>query len=283
MTEDRTLGEIYDLERDLEGCTLDSRQDFAEALQMSEISLPESLQYVQLDFSNIMEAHINAQRGPSPNLASSSHHDRFNNSLHLLGDNLRRLDLHLIADATLFLPPGAKAYTSWPNPEYLDVKFHPATPSGDWYFNNPSIPLQANPGSVSGYKITHPMYPPLCDRGNVATTCPHHEFNIRTDNDVLQYLPFPQHRTTPNDTHLEPFLSAFAMATTEMPALRAAAIWAPLGDLRARGITYGILGELSILYDPFPPGWTPKDPIPPRSESTTRRLYWHTDTWRPSP
>jgi len=249
---------------------------------MPGIALPGSIRYVQLDFLNSLTAQVQAQHGAAPNYAGDIQQDMFSNSLHILGSSLRRLDLRLKADAGLFCPSGAASYPPWPNLEYLNITFHPATPSGAWYFDGPSDPLQGETNIAAGYTITDSMYPPLREHEDVSETRPHGRVDISNEYETLRHASSP-FRNTPNNTHLEPFLSSFAKAATEMRELRAAAIWTPLGEDRAFGITYTMPGELTALYDTFPEDWTLTSPLYPRSTSACRRLHWHTDIWRPSP
>lgn len=114
-------------EHDFEGCARDSRRDFAYTLES--ISLSPSLKHVQLSFSNYLDGCGSEQCGGGPNfLIPPIKHNMFSNNLCLSTSNLRSLDLHRIADETLFW--SSHGNVSWPNLEYLNVMFQPTTPSG---------------------------------------------------------------------------------------------------------------------------------------------------------
>jgi hypothetical protein len=79
----------------------------------------------------------------------------------------------------------------------------------------------------------------------------------------------PTFRTVPNDHVIIPFLTAFAKATSQMHALRAAVLWTPIEN-RAWGLAYTRLNESRPLetlsgmpYMPF------------------RQIWWSVGDWRP--
>lgn len=141
-------------EHDFEGCARDARLVFAEVL--AEAKLPSSLREVQLDFFyDLREYLYGEEQGGGRDLAGPGRHDLFSKSLGVLAQDLKRLDLRIKADATLFQPLQDGA--PFPNLETLSIMFHPMTPSGSWYFRG----LAGRGANVTGYQVIDDMYPPL--------------------------------------------------------------------------------------------------------------------------
>ncbi|ORY17842.1 hypothetical protein BCR34DRAFT_464224, partial [Clohesyomyces aquaticus] len=195
----------------------DSRHDFAKALES--VTLPSTLRNAKLDFLFPLEfAERIDQREPVPNLASPAAHDPFSSSLRLLSHQLRKLELRVVADTTLFWPEDGAA--SFPYLESVCILFHMSSPSGGWYFKGPRGEGQDTKGS----QITEASYPPLEDTPSDEEIDEYAEeggFDISTCTCSL-------FRVVPNDEALVPFLTAFAKAASTMPAIKEACIWSPL-------------------------------------------------------
>lgn len=163
---------------DYPGCRRDARNDFASAIQ--DMELP-SLQHVQLDFINEIHQSVEEQRRPMPNLVSPSSFDPFSSSLRLLSYQSRKLELHVMADDTLFWPREDITQPSWPNLEILSVMFHMCSPSGTWYFQSPLEVGRDDKGYDFDTKNTYPPFATRKTTRNGATRrwtvrqtpCPH--------------------------------------------------------------------------------------------------------------
>ncbi|GKT88865.1 hypothetical protein Ct61P_06715 [Colletotrichum tofieldiae] len=68
-----------------------------------------------------------------PNLVRAGLEDPFSSSLRVLCRHLTQLQLSVIIDKSFFWPDDGQG-DIWPNMESLEVKFHPVTPTGSWYF-----------------------------------------------------------------------------------------------------------------------------------------------------
>ncbi|KAJ4356542.1 uncharacterized protein N0V89_004576 [Didymosphaeria variabile] len=253
--------EKWHFERDYDACIAATRKDFAAAAQ--ELTLPASLKNVQLDFLNPLWKHIAEQRGAGPEFIDPLQYDPFSTSLRTLATNLRRVDLRVMADQTLFC--GQSSITYWPNLEFLNTTFHLRTPSGSWYFRGPD----GQGESDIGYAITDTMRPPFSDDNDE---------DIRWHDERRQefapsdsYVPMTTFRAVPNDHVITPFLSAFAKAASEMHALRAAVLWAPINH-RAWGLAYTIPNEIR-----------PLDVSSGIPHSSFRQIWWSVGGWRPKP
>jgi hypothetical protein len=137
-------------EHDFEGCARDARAAFADALATAQ--LPPALREVQLDFFFDLSEHLHLDENEGgPDLVGTGQGDPFSKSLHVLAQGLKRLDLKVKADATLFWP--VQGETPFLNLETLNVMFFTITPSGSWYFRG-----RAGRGAeTTGYQITDKM------------------------------------------------------------------------------------------------------------------------------
>jgi hypothetical protein len=201
--------------RDFPGCRRDTREGFANA--MRDVDLPATLKCVQLDFINELYQSVGKQRRPLPNLVHSRPFDPFSSSLRILSSQLRRLDLHVMADDTLFWPQDDTNPPLWPNLEIFSVLFHFSSPSGQWYFQSP---LGTGRGENGFLLDDTTSWPPMQDNDDDSEWC--FENMDGTPNES------PKFRVTPIEDNLGPFLAAFARATTKMPKLLDAWLWTPL-------------------------------------------------------
>lgn len=193
----------------------DTRNHFADAIR--DVKLPVSLQQVQLDFINDIDEAISEQRRPQPDLVYPRTHDPFSSSLRLLSANLRKMEIRVMADKSLFWPHDSSTAPSWPNLESLNVMFHIRSPSGSWYFQGPSGEGKRDKGV---YIQEHLAYPPLDDGDS------DEEWHHASAEHPRRNL--PTFRVVPINEIMEPFLESFAMAAANMPRLKEALLWAPL-------------------------------------------------------
>lgn len=112
--------------------------------------------------------------------------------------------------------------------------------------------------------MTDDMYPPLED-GSARDLLWHNEETLYRTNDHV-----PKFRVVTIEETMQPFLGAFAKAASNMQALKAASLWAPLDGL-AWGVAYAKPGELTTLYGP-----------PGENKSPVRQLWWRVGPWRPN-
>ncbi|KAJ4379328.1 hypothetical protein N0V86_005373 [Didymella sp. IMI 355093] len=242
-------------EHDFEGCARDARAAFAEALATAQ--LPPALREVQLDFFFDLSEHLHLDEDEGgPDLVGTGQGDPFSKSLCVLAQGLKRLDLKVKADATLFWP--VQGQIPFPNLETLNVMFFPITPSGSWYFRGPA----GRGAETTGYQITDKMYPPLIDDDPEDAQW-HNE-------DVLQAIRDPEaFRQIPNEHIMHSFLEAFAKAAQSMQSLKAFSLWSPLARGLAWGIAYARPGEPATVYTP---GQDFRD---------YRHIWWKVGDWRP--
>ncbi|KAJ4355264.1 hypothetical protein N0V95_003094 [Ascochyta clinopodiicola] len=193
----------------------DTRNHFADAIR--DVNLPVSLQQVQLDFINDIDEAISEQRRPQPDLIYPRTHDSFSSSLRLLSANLRKIELRVMVDESLFWPHDSSTASSWPNLESLNVMFHIRSPSGLWYFQGPSGEGKRDKGE---HIQEHLAYPPL-DDGESDEDWHHASAKHPCRN-------LPTFRVVPINDMMEPFLESFARAVASMPRLKEVLLWAPL-------------------------------------------------------
>lgn len=72
-----------------------------------------------------------------PDLVGPGTKDPFSSSLRILSNNLRQVQLRVMADDTLFWSDSD--VPSWSNLEILDVMFHIACPTGRWYSKDQEV------------------------------------------------------------------------------------------------------------------------------------------------
>jgi len=255
----------------------DSRNDFAKAVESA--SLPKTLRQAQLDFLfPLSSAERIDQSEPLPDLVSPAPYDPFSSSLSIIIQRLRRLELKVVADATLLWPVTGLA--SYPNLESICVVLHMATPSGRWYFQGPD----GNGHDSEGFKVLDDAYPPMEDTAEDKAR----DEEIEDDGLDTETSVQARFRVHPNDDVLVPFLTSFGKAACEMPALKEACLWIPLSW--AADESWGDASQIS-RYPDRPLGWgityiAPKTfgfhPFPGQHYASTRQLWWTTGAWRPS-
>jgi hypothetical protein len=222
------------------------------------------------------------QQKALPNLTKPAMYDPFSSSLRILSYQLRTMNLHVVADESLFWPVDG-SIPSWPNLESINVMFHMSTPSGSWYFSGlPGV------GATEGFDVTDESYPPLAtiDRDF------HDDSKVADLNWDYEYYR-SQFWVEPNEETLVPFLTAFAKAAALMPSLKEFALWSPLQfnppDLDAYedfdpkqvsnypdvdlawGIAYTKPSEKAFMT------------FPGKDFSNNRQIWWKVAKWRPHP
>jgi hypothetical protein len=264
----------------------DSRHSFADAA--TTLGLPSGLKQADLDFLFPLDAVDNMDhRQKMPDLAKETTkiYDRFSAALRILSYPLRRLNVQGSFDATLFQSlDGGPETPFWPNLEVLQVSFHPASPSGAWYFRG------VDPEPVTrGFAIESSHYQPL------AKTPEDEHFDVEFDYPEWNMPLAAQFRTVPVSDTLEPFLSAFATATKAMPSLKQAALWSPLkfhpsdvdggayASPTADPNTEHLCGQLAWGLAYTSPGasrnfYTAQATVASRA----RQIWWSTGDWQPS-
>jgi hypothetical protein len=280
-----------------------TRQGFADAVH--DTILPNSLRYVQLDFMNKTEDRMNDQLKQLPDLVYPEPFESFSSSLRLLSYQLRKMEIRVMADQTLFWPhpdDPDKSLNVWPNLESLNVMFSVIMPSGSWYFKGPL----GEGRDTKGYRVQKKeAYPPMKnDDDNRVNKC---ICGISGEAGSGTRRMF---RVTPFDETINPFFEAFANAAANMPKLKEALIWTPLyfspegttdsddeyEDISEQGKRY--LSRRLSSYDlttisQYPntalawgiayvaPNGVPFDNG--EANCPARQLWWRVGQWRPNP
>lgn len=257
----------------------DTRHDFAKALET--VILPKTLRKVQLDFLNpLSEIEGLDQRRSMPNLVDPASRDPFSSSISLIARNLRKLQLRVVADESLFSDSGLDAFA---NIESLDVMFHPMHPSGSWYFQGP----QGEGADTVGHQIANSDYPPL--KESDAET--NFDYLLEDEGDRRSTTVPAEFRIVPIDDILVPLFTAFAKAAATMTKLKEAALWSylmwepgeldvdyepeDLVDAPAAGQQLGF--GLQYLR-PREKVWYPRQG---EDHSASRQIWWSVAKWRP--
>ncbi|KAL1593136.1 hypothetical protein SLS60_010743 [Paraconiothyrium brasiliense] len=261
------------------GCRRDTRIDFATAVRST--SLPATLKYVQLDFINKIDESLQEQSKRLPNLVGSMAFDPFSSSLRLLSYSLRRMNLHVVADKSLFLPSGDDLPPSWPNLEFLTILFHICSPSGEWYFEGPLGEDDDDDDNDANHQIAEDhVYPPFEDDIDEKE-----EWCYREGVDTPE--PECTFRVVPREEQLVPFLEAFAQAAANMPRLLEAWLWAPM-RFSPEGLEEEDDEDIMEQYSENVCGWGLKYDAPGGCSTdgvtltTTRRIKWRVGSWRPN-
>ncbi|KAH4118416.1 hypothetical protein HBH98_143090 [Parastagonospora nodorum] len=212
-----TRGERY-LSRDWAGPRRDTRKDFAQALESA--NLPKSLRHISLNFLHPIDDVTRIDHNDAhPNMVFPATSDPFSTSLHHFSQNLRRINLCVIADESLFWPE-ADRVTSWPNLESFVVMFHMVSPSGKWYFHGPNDEGR----NAIGFEVNGDSYPSLEASDLDVRMWEEVQRDGHLQNDQLT----DRFRIIPNDSILRPFLKGFACAAAQMLSLKEAVLWCPL-------------------------------------------------------
>jgi hypothetical protein len=141
--------------QDWAGPRRDSRHDFAKAMNGIEQAVT-CLRHVQLDFVYLFYwPETFDHRLAVPDLVKPALSVPFSSGIRALSHQLRTMDVHVVANETLFWPVGSISEECvWPNMQSIHVMFHNCHPSGSWYFGDKS-------NSTKGYEVTPKDYLPL--------------------------------------------------------------------------------------------------------------------------
>jgi len=253
--------------KDWAGPRRDSRRDFSRTLDVAHIS---GLRVARLNFLAPLAIAFE-QREPFPNLVAPARHDPFSSSLRMLSYQLRRFSLTALVDPTIFWPAeGAAPF--WPNLQALHVMFQIVSPSGDWYFN-----FSDKSGSKQGYEIKETDYPPYAETEVDRANLRHCDQVDWTD------LIHGKERTVPNDETLVPLLQSFARATSCMPRLKRAMLWAPvrsnaMGEYKKKKGVYTNNVWGLVYTSPDAEGFMD---CRGHQDEGKRQLWWQVANWRP--
>ncbi|KAI9778755.1 MAG: hypothetical protein M1816_003908 [Peltula sp. TS41687] len=257
--------------RPWEGPRRDSRRDFGKAMETHAAALPAKLKSAKLHFGNVDELGDDMdQSKPIPDLVKPLSYDSLSSALRVFSQHLTELDLRICADSSLFWPSSQEAHAtppSWPCLKRLRVEFHPASPSGVWYFQGP----RGEGRQAVGYEVTEQHYPPV-------------EENEADDewDDVWSFeggryenVAPDVFRTVPIDETIEPLLEAFAKALDSSRSLEEAELftylsWCP-SEEREREYPDPPLDEGKHRWG-----------VRYLASGTSRRLEWQVGDWRPS-
>ena len=210
------------------------------------------LQRAKFHFGNVDQLGTDMdQSQPLADLVKPLSYDPLSSALRLFSQNLAELDLRICADSTLFWPsehePGADP-PSWPHLQRLHVEFHPASPSGAWYFQGP----RGEGRQAIGYPVTGEHYPPVEENKADEEWDDTWNYEGGRYEDVAPDV----FRTAPVHEMIEPLLAAFAQALgTGMSSLQEA--------------------ELFTHLSWFPSEEREKEcPVPPLDSKEKRRHRW---------
>ncbi|KAK2063263.1 hypothetical protein LY76DRAFT_632742 [Colletotrichum caudatum] len=268
----------HNCDSEYERARLEAREEFARIAgtmplqaERAEIILQRRKAHEVLDHESAM-----------PNLIRVGSQDPFSSSLRVLCRHLTQLKLNAIIDQSFFWPEDGEGDV-WPNMESLEVKFHPATPSGSWYFLGP----RGEGRGVHGYPVDGVEY--LGESHN--SVC---------DTIIMGHAPCRPSgwRLKPNPETLHPLLAAYAKAAAKMPRLREAIIWSPIwwspGNHARQRFSYHVSFEM--MNNKRSLGWgigynapgTNTEPHGPQSapsedpdDGDVRLFEWRTGSWEP--
>ncbi|OLN83427.1 hypothetical protein CCHL11_03119 [Colletotrichum chlorophyti] len=232
--------ELFDehhCDAEIDRTRIESRERFSRAE-----AAPLQMKRAELIFQGERAHHHLDHSASMPNLIRAGGRDPFSSSLGVVCRHLTQLQLTAIVDQFFFWPSENGAVT-WPNLESLEVKFHPVTPSGSWYFVGP----RGEGRGVQGYSVSGIEY-----------TSENQSTNGGEDEDHSLHIPCQPSlwRVEPNPDTLYPMLLGFAKAAARMPRLREAMIWSPIrwspGNQRSR---FGYNSAYSMLNSGKSLGW----------------------------
>ncbi len=258
--------------RPWEGPRRDARHDFGKA-----ITAPAALKRAKFHFGDVDQLGTAMDQSKAlPNLIKPLSYDPLSSSLRVFSQHLTELDLRICADSSLFWPseqePDA-ALPSWPRMKRLHVEFHPASPSGAWYFQGP----RGESSEARGYEVTGVHYPPV-------------EENVADDewDDIWNYeggryenVAPDMFRISPIDEMIKPLLKAFAKALGRMRMLEEAELftylcWHP-GEEREEEYPDTPLDDEEDKW-----GERYKWGVRYHNNGTSGHLEWQTGDWQPS-
>jgi hypothetical protein len=260
-----------------EGPRRDARHDFGKAITTlampKRITTPVMLKRAKFYFGNVDELGMGMdQSKPLPDLVKPLSFDPLSASLREFSQQLTELDLRICADSSLFWPSEREPDAippSWPHLKRLHVEFHPASPSGAWYFQGPRDQSQEG----IGYEITEKHYPPVEE--NEADENWDDIWNF--EGGRYENVAPDMFRTAPVDDMIEPLLEAFAKALGSMRSLEEAELftylsWCPCPEREQEYPNPPLDREQQERHR-----WG----LRYHTEGSFGRLKWETGDWRP--
>ncbi|KAL2884298.1 hypothetical protein SGCOL_000239 [Colletotrichum sp. CLE4] len=202
------LFDEHNCDAEIDRLRVHGREDFSRAAK--DISL--RARKAELQFQGRKSHQLLDHDAAMPKLVRSEPSDPFSSSLRLLCQNLTQLRLSAIIDHSFFWPEDDNG-SAWPNLKSLEVKFHPVTPTGSWYFMGP----RGEGKDVQGYPVEGVEYVSQSQ-------------NAHSDTIIFGHAPCRPSgwHLKPNPNTLYPLLTAFAKSAASMPRLREAMIWSPI-------------------------------------------------------
>lgn len=209
--------ELYDNEKRYPNLRLTNRDSFASTL--STYTFP-SVKTAEITFYH--EAPLNQRMKPT-NLLGGHTYDPLSTALlrtFSQSQNLTSLTLTGVFDSSLFWLSNQSPSTpvpSWPALKSLTVTFDLTTPSGHWYFTDPS-------GSDPEDVPTLPAEADDSEDSPVSDEDSFDEFDFEEDARVSGVTPANAFRTVPNPSHVNPLVLAYAKGLRHMPSLLTSAL-----------------------------------------------------------
>ena len=259
--------ELYDNEKRDANLRLTNRHSFASALLTC--TFP-SLKIAEITFYH--EAPLNQRMKPA-NLLGNHTYDPLSTALlrtFSQAQNLTSLTLTGVFDSSLFWPSSHQSpntpVPSWPNLKSLIVTFDLTTPSGHWYFTDPS---GLDPEDV----LTLPAEDEDSEDSSNSDVDSFDEFDAEQDARLSGVTPLNAFRTVPNIAHLNHFILTIAKGLTHMPSLLTFAL--TTGPVEGPDSPF----QFEICYyAPDQIAYYGHDRI---DDQKFRRLYFEVGSWMP--
>lgn len=256
--------------------TLDDHQPYSNLRRINRNRCASAL--APCSFPSLKIAHVEIYHEASSNhkfkpaVLSNPNHDPLSTAIRLAfsqSHTLTSLTLSGVIDSSLFWPASQSPDTSishWPNLEFLVVKFDLTTPSGHWYFTDPSNPESGDVPTL------------LVERDDPEDSLFFGERflegfatdEITQEIEISSVNPF---RTVPNPSLMSPLILAFAKAVKHMPSIVIAAL--TTGPLQGPDDTF----QFEIVY--YGPDGK-KDMYGDEGlDRNSPRLYFEVGSWIP--
>ena len=208
-----------------------------------------------------------------PDLVKPLCYDPLSSALRVFPQHLTELDVWLYADSNLFWPSEQEidaAPPSWLHLRRLHVEFHPASPSGAWYFQGP----QGEGRHAIGYEVTEEHYPPFEENETDEEWDDTWDFEGGRQENVAPDM----FRMASIDDMIEPLLEAFAKALDSMQSREEAELFTYLSWCPSE--------EREKEYPDQPLDREKKEKhrwgVRYLAGGTSDRLEWQVGDWRPS-
>ncbi|KAG4439138.1 hypothetical protein IFR05_005375 [Cadophora sp. M221] len=259
--------------RPFEGPRRDGRIDAARA--MEEAGGRGMLKHVAIRFGDIESLLRMNQSVALPDLVSPLIFDPLSAALRVYSQQLVSLELLGCVDQTLFWPGEREVGIEpfWPRVKNLKATFHPAAPSGRWYFQGP----KGVGRDSTGFAVGSGHYPPT----------ERQEMDEEWDEDWGRYENTSPNmfRTKPIDEEVEGLLGAFARALDVMPVLEVAELVTYLDfapdddeDTDLSGLETRRIREMEVSSRDVVCRWGMKY----IAGGVDSRLEWYVGGWGPS-